>query len=193
MRWLLLAICALPLVACKKVKIPRIDSEPESRAAEPAEPVEYKKHPMYVMLEAQPRDDYERALPFMLSKVINVDALQQFCGQWYPSSGRDVADAYMAWRKKHEATIKEIRGRSEAVWTSHIPPEDMAYVRMVEPHLRKQMFNAIMAEYDRSPVEKFEKVCADFPKELASSKWDLDKKYKKELAFLRQTPFTARS
>lgn len=192
MRWLLLAICVLPLTACKKVKIPRIESESETRAESTAS-VEYKKHPLYVMLEAPPRDDYERALPLMLSKVINVDALQQFCGQWYPSYGHDVADAYMAWRKKHEATIKEIRGRSEAVWTSHIPPEDMGYVRMVEPHLRKQMFKAIMAEYDRSPAEKFDKVCAEFPKDLAGSKWDLEKKYRKELAFLRQTPFTSRS
>ena len=64
---------------------------------------------------------------------------------------------------------------------------------MVEPHLRKQMLNAIMAEFDRSPTEKFEKVCAGLPKELASPKWDLEKKYKKELAFLRKTPFTSRS
>ena len=60
---------------------------------------------------------------------------------------------------------------------------------MVYPHLRKQMRQAIDAEYDRSPAEKFRKVCAELPAAL-STQWDLDRRYKKELACLRQTPVT---
>lgn len=146
------------------------------------------KHPLYLIVETPPRNDYERALPVMLSRVVNVDALQQFCGQWYPDYGRDVADAYMAWRKKHEATISELMERSEAVWADY-SLGDTEYVRMVYPHLRSQMRKAIDAEYDRSPSEKFRKVCSELPADL-KTKWDLDGRYQKELAFLRQTPFT---
>jgi hypothetical protein len=149
-----------------------------------------RKHPMYAILEQEPRNEYERRLPLMLSKAINVDALQMFCGQWYPESGHAVADAYMEWRRTHEATLSELRGRSVAVWTSYIPNEDPGYVRMVEPHLRKQMMNAILKEFDASPAEKFRRICADFPRELRSDKWNLEKRYAKELAYLRQTPYT---
>ena len=145
------------------------------------------KHPLYLILETQPRNDYERALPVMLSRIVNVDALQQFCGQWYPDYGHDVADAYMAWRKKHAATISEILARSEAVWADY-SLGDTEYVGMVYPHLRKQMRQAIDAEYDRSPSEKFRKICSELPADL-KTQWDLDRRYQKELAFLRQTPF----
>jgi hypothetical protein len=149
----------------------------------------YKKHPLYAILETEPRNEYERKLPLMMSKVINVDALQIFCSQWFPANGHDVADAYMAWRGRHEATIKELTGRSEAVWTDYVG-EDKEYVRLVYPHLRKQMLAAINKEFDNSPVEKFKAICAGFPADLRSSKWDLEKRYRKELAFLRETPFT---
>lgn len=147
----------------------------------------YKKHPLYLILETEPRNEYERKLPLMLSKVINVDALAMHCGQWYPDYGRDLADAYSEWRKKHEATIKELTARSEALWTDYVG-EDKEYVRLVYPHLRKQMLSAIQKESDNSPMEKFKKICSEFPADLRSSKWDLDKRYKKELAFLRETP-----
>jgi hypothetical protein len=66
-------------------------------------------------------------------------------------------------------------------------------VRLVYPHLRKQMLAAINKESDNSPVEKFKGICAGFPADLRSSKWDLEKRYRKELAFLRETPFTPAS
>jgi hypothetical protein len=146
------------------------------------------KHPLYLIVETQPRNDYERGLELMLSRVVNVDALQQFCGQWYPDYGHDVADAYMAWRKKHEVTIKELMARSEAVWAEY-SLGDTEYVVMVYPHLRKQMRKAIDAEFDRSPPEKFRQVCSKLPADLGTQ-WDLDRRYKKELALLRQTPIT---
>ena len=102
----------------------------------------HKKHPLYTILETEPRNEYERKLPLMLSRVVNVDALQIFCGQWFPAYGHDVADTYMDWRKKHEGTIKELTGRSEAVWADYVG-EDKEYVRLVYPHLRKQMLAAI--------------------------------------------------
>jgi hypothetical protein len=125
----------------------------------------------------------------MMNKIVNVDALQQFCGQWYPDYGRDNADAYMAWRKKHETTISEITARSEAVWADY-SLGDTKYVVMVYPYLRKQMRKAIDAEYNSAPVDRFKKVCSQLPEDLRT-KWDLDKRFKKELAFLRQTPFKA--
>ena len=151
------------------------------------QPTVYKKHPLYAILEAEPRNEYERKLPLMMSKVVNVDALAMHCGQWYPDYGRDLADAYVDWRKKHEATIKDLTARSEAVWADYAG-EDKQYVRLVYPHLRKQMLAAINKESDNSPVEKFKEICSELPADLRSSKWDLDKRYSKELAFLRQTP-----
>ena len=198
MRVVLVLSIALAMSACGEQNV----AKPERKGPRPLpdntvylpdgtrkEVTVYKKHPLYAILEAEPRNEYERKLPLMLSKVINVDALQIHCGQWYPDYGRDVADAYMEWRKKHETTIKELTARSEALWTDYVG-EDKDYVRLVYPHLRKQMLAAIQKESDNSPVEKFKQICSQFPADLRSSKWDLDKRYKKELAFLRETPFT---
>lgn len=190
MKWLVIGASALALVSCKKLKIPEFESEQDAARTQSAAVVEYKKHPLYVIVETQPRNEYERVLPLMLGKVINVDALQQFCGQWFPAHGYAVADAYMAWRKKHEATLNELKERSEALWADYAGA-DNEYVVMVYPHLRKQMRAAIDKEYDRSPVEKFDQVCAGFPADLASAKWDLDKRWPKEMALLRKTPLVA--
>jgi hypothetical protein len=188
MKWLVIGACALALVSCKKLKLPDVESEPAP--GHPAPVVEYKKHPLYVILETEPRNDYERTLASMVGKVANVDALQQFCGQWFPSYGYAVADAYMAWRKKHEATLKDLKDRSEAMWADYVG-EDKAYVAMVYPHLRKQMRASINKEYDTAPVDKFDKVCSQFPADLASTKWDFEGRWAKEMALVRKAPVVA--
>jgi hypothetical protein len=155
----------------------------------PGKPVEYKKHPLYVILDTQPRNEYERELSRLMYKSLNPGALQQFCGQWFPSYGHENADAYMAWRKQNEATLKEIDERNVAVWNSYAG-EDVAYVKMVQPHLRNQLIKSIGAEFDRSPTAKFDEICANFAKEIRSSKWNLEKRFKKELALVRRHPVT---
>jgi hypothetical protein len=186
MRIFALALVVVLLAACKKGSLDKL-LEPPKPESEQATVYVARKHPLYVILETPPRNQYENELPKMLAKVINVDALQQFCGQWYPDSGRAVADAYVAWRKRHESTIQELTRRSEAVWSEYAG-EDEEYVRLVYPHLRKEMRKGIDAEFDRSPAEKFRRICAQFPADLASARWDLDKTWSQELAYLRQTP-----
>ncbi len=146
-----------------------------------------QKHPLYVIVDTDPRNDYERTLSKLLYKVMNPDALQMFCGQWYPDSSRQVADAYIAWREKNSPVIKEVMDRRTEVWTE-LAGEDVEYVKLVYPHLRKQLLKGITQEFDRSPAEKFKKVCADYPKQMASGKWNLAKAYAGELAELRRQP-----
>jgi hypothetical protein len=146
-----------------------------------------QRHPLYVIVDTPPRNDYERTLSNLLSRAMNPDALQTFCGRWYPDSGRQVADAYLEWRDKNGPVVKELIDRSTEVWTE-LAGEDVEYVRLVHPHLRNQLLQAITAEFDRSPAEKFAKICADYPREFGSARWDLEKNFRKELAQLRRQP-----
>ncbi len=144
-------------------------------------------HPVYAITETAPRNDYERTLSKLLLRAMNPDALQTFCGRWYPDSGRLVADAYLAWREKNGAVVQELVDRSTVVWTE-LAGEDVEYVRLVYPHLRNQLLKGITAEFDRSPAEKFAKICADYPREFGSAKWNLERNFAKELALLRRQP-----
>ena len=149
--------------------------------------IEPQVHPVYAITEAPPRNDYERTLSDLLLRAMNPDALQTFCGRWYPDSGRQVADAYLAWREKNGPVVEELVDRSTEVWTE-LAGEDVEYVRLVYPHLRNQLLKSITAEFDRSPAEKFAKICADYPREFGSAKWNLEKNFAKELALLRRQP-----
>jgi hypothetical protein len=186
---LVLLLAALIAVGCGEGrKYERKQSVPRKLPGT-ERPVEVKKHPLYAILDTAPRNEYERQAPRILYKAMNAEALAQFCGRWFPDYGRDIADAYTEWRDRNQATMKELVDRSVAVWNIYAG-EDVAYVKMVQPHLRKQLVDSITREFDNSPIEKFKTICSELPRDLRSSKWDLESRFRQELAFLRQHPLT---
>jgi hypothetical protein len=127
------------------------------------------------------------ALAQALTISIKPDAMHQICAQWFPEYDRKVADAFLAWRTRNQAVLDEIRNRSTAVWNRRAGP-DSAYVRMVYPHLRKQIVDDLMRRSDAVPVAEFEAQCAQFPADVAGPEWDLERTLRDRLRVIRQRP-----
>lgn len=148
----------------------------------------YKKHPMYAIIETPAESPYEQSLESALATSMVPDAMQQICGQRYPEFGRDVADAYVAWRDKNKPVLDELKQRSTDVWTRRAGP-DAAYVKMVYPHLRKDLIKNLMHETDAMTVDEFKANCANYTKDVRGARWNLEKRLGPELAVIRsQSP-----
>jgi hypothetical protein len=179
----MLALCAgLCLAGCSKPGSP--DSVVTSSAA--AKP-QRQLHPMYRIIEAPYESNYELTLDAALRTSIYPDALQQICAQWYPEYGAKVADAFLEWRAKNQPVLDELRERSTEVWNRRAGP-DIAYVKMVYPHIRKDIINSTMTRFDARPVEEFKARCAGYPALLRQPDWDLARKLEKYLDLIRQGP-----
>jgi hypothetical protein len=191
MRTLTILLATLLLAACKKVSYDKPEDRPppRKRIPEPAQVVVPKRNPLYVILDTEPRNEYEARLPRALSTAMNAEALAQFCAQWYPDYRNAVTDAYREWKAKNQTTLDELVARNEAVWTVYAG-DDVGYVKLVQPHLKKQLLNGITAEFDRSPYQKFQQICRDYPTQVQTPQWALEKRLKKDLAFLRKFPVT---
>jgi hypothetical protein len=148
------------------------------------------KHPMYRIIETPPESPYEEALMDALHITMGPDAMQQICARWFPEYDRKVADAFLAWRTRNQPVLDEIRDRSTAVWNRRAGP-DVAYVRMVYPHIRKQIADEMMARSDAVPVEEFKAQCAQFPAEIGTRAWELEKALRDRLRIIRQRPLAA--
>ena len=173
------ALCAslavtLALAACQK-------SDPPAKFAPP-----YKKHPMYAIIETPAESPYEQTLDSALATSMVPDAMQQICSQWYPEFGRDVADAYVEWRERNKKILDELQKRSTDVWTRRAGP-DVAYVKMVYPHLRKDLIKSLMHETDAMTVDEFKANCANYIRDVRSERWNLEKRLSDELREIRRT------
>jgi hypothetical protein len=118
------------------------------------------------------------------------DGMQQICSQWHPDYGRDVADAFVEWRRQNEATLAELRQRSAAVWLRRAGPDEK-YVVMVYPHIRKEVIDELMRQSDLLSVEEFKAACAKYPREILKPNWRLEKRLSTELKILRERPLAA--
>ena len=139
------------------------------------------------ILEKPPRDQYEASLMPMLFELMAPDAIHQYCAQWFPDSGRETGDAFIAWRKRHEVMQKDVTAHSTAMWLSNAGDWPDAVPR-IRPALRKQMVEELLSRFDARPVEESRKECKDFPRQLASRAWDLERKFKTQLAVMRAHP-----
>jgi hypothetical protein len=179
----MLALCAgLCLAGCSK------PGSPDSVATSPAAAKPQRQlHPMYRIIEAPYESNYELTLDAALRTSIYPDALQQICAQWYPEYGAQVADAFLGWRAKNQPVLDELRERSTEVWNRRAGP-DIAYVKMVYPHIRKDIIDSAMKRFDARPVEEFKARCAEYPALLRQPDWDLERKLGKYLGVIRQGP-----
>jgi hypothetical protein len=182
-----LLLAALALGACAKRDPPKVD-KPKADPPMTARIVEpYRKHPMYAIIETPAESPYEEMLENALATSMVPDGMQQICSQWYPEFGRDVADAFVEWRDRNKAVLDEIRQRSTEVWTRRAGP-DAAYVKMVYPHLRKNLVDNLMRMTDSRPVEEFKANCANYSKDVRDPKWNLEKRLREPLRVIRQRP-----
>jgi hypothetical protein len=139
---------------------------------------------MYAILETPAASPYEQTLEAALTTSMVPDAMQQICGQWYPEFGRDVADAYVEWRDRNKKVLDELKQRSTDVWTRRAGP-DVAYVKMVYPHLRKDLVRNLMHQTDAMSVDEFKSNCANYPRDVRGARWNLEKRLAAELAVIR--------
>jgi hypothetical protein len=178
---------ALGALACFVLMLAACEKRDPPMTAKLAAP--YPKHPMYRIIETPPESPYEAALDDALRVSIAPDAMHQICAQWYPAHGSDVADAFLAWRARNKAVLDELMARSTEVWNRRAGP-DIAYVKMVYPHIRKDVVNALMRRSDTVSVQEFEATCARYPDDVKGSKWNLEKRLGKELQVIRERPLT---
>jgi len=180
-RLLLSIVAAASLVGCSREPAAQI----VEAAPAPAQP--YKIHPMYRIIEAPYESRYELVLDAALRTSMYPDAVQQICSQWFPEYGRDVADAFVEWRAKNQLVLDELRNRSTEVWNRRAGP-DIAYVKMVYPHIRKDVVDVFMRQSDKMSVENFKASCAEYPALMRKPEWQLERKLKKELVEIREGP-----
>jgi len=190
----LLGVAAL-LVACARQEPP-----PGFKDAQPAEPPKpaidpsaatsdnyYRPSqldPLTRIMVATPRDAYEESVKKMTGTSLRPDALQMVCSQWFPAHGHDVADSFMAWRKKNDAALTDIDKHAAAIWQSNAGT-DTAYVKRVKPQIRKNLYDEMMRTFDALPTAEFEKVCIDYGPLLRLPEWDLEKRWKRDLRAMR--------
>jgi hypothetical protein len=176
------AVCALLSAALVLGACQERDPPMTAKFAQP-----YKKHPMYAIIETPAESPYEEALEVALATSMGPDGMQQICSQWYPEFGRAVADAFVEWRDANKPVLDEIRQRSTEVWTLRAGP-DVAYVKMVYPHLRKNFVDNLMRQTDALTVDEFKANCANYPQEVRDPKWNLEKRLRGQLRVIRERP-----
>lgn len=150
----------------------------------------YDKHPMYRIIETVPESEYEKTLEAALRTSMVPDGMQQICARWYPEFGREVADAFLEWRAKNQAVLDELRQRSTEVWVRRAGP-DQAYVKMVYPHIRKEVADELLRQSDGVSVENFKATCARYAADVRKPDWKLDRRLRKYLLVIRERPLTA--
>jgi hypothetical protein len=143
------------------------------------------------VLETPPRSAYESSLMPMVRSGIVPDVLQQICSQWFPAHGRDVADAYVKWRARNDAMLKDVATHATALWARNAGPDNQDVVPRIRPYLRKKGLDDFMYEFDSRPAAEFERVCIEYPTVILSPEWDLEKKFRRELAVMRKQPLNA--
>ena len=156
--------------------------EPEVTA-----PPEPKVHPLTKVLRAYPKDDYEVAVLYMYEIMHTPDATQAICGRWFPTYGRQTADAVMAWRTTQEPIMKEIQDRTEAIWISQADG-DASVVPWARGRFDRDRREQYLNVFDKTPVKEYEKRCASLPAVLKSGAWDLKNRFRKQLAIARKRP-----
>jgi hypothetical protein len=152
-------------------------------------PPEPRVHPLTKVLQSYPKDDYEVAVLYMYEIMHTPDATQAICARWFPVYGRETADAVMAWQKKEEPLISEIRDRTHAIWIGQADGDASVVpwaTGRFDRDRRQQFDNA----FDKTPVKVYEKRCADLPRSLRSSEWDLRKRFRTQLAVVRKRPMS---
>jgi hypothetical protein len=177
---MLIIAAAFTLVACE-----RKDRPATAKFAPP-----FQKHPMRRIIETPPESNYEATLDSALRTSMIPDGMQQICSQWYPEFGRDVADAFVEWRKRNEATLAELRERSTAVWLKRAGTDEK-YVVMVYPHIRKEVIDELMRQSDGLAVEEFKAACGKYPREILKPNWILEQRLRADLTTLRERPRVA--
>jgi len=178
----LLVFAGSSLVGCSKGPDAQIVEAPPAAQKQP-----YKLHPMYRIIEAPYESNYELMLDAALRTSMYPDALQQICSQWFPEYGPKVADAFLEWRSNNQPILDELRARSVEVWNRRAGP-DIAYVKMVYPHIRKDVIDSFMKRSDARPVDEFKATCAQYPALVRKPEWRLERRLKKELAVIRPGP-----
>ncbi len=155
----------------------------------PAEPprAEVKVDPYRKVLQSYPKDDYERAV-FYAYEIMQVpDATQAICARWFPLHGRETVDALVAWQKKQQPVMDEIRDRTHAIWISQADG-DTSVIPRLERKFTSDRHQQYTNDFDRTPTEVYEKRCADFAASLRSAQWDLKRRFRQELAIMRRRP-----
>jgi hypothetical protein len=112
------------------------------------------------------------------------------CSQWFPAHGHDIADSFMAWRKKNAAALSDIDTHATAIWTSNAGT-DLAYVKRVKRKITKNLYDEMMRKFDAMPTADFEKACIDYGPLLRLPEWDLEKRWKRDLKAMRAHPLAA--
>jgi len=164
-------------------------TKPVERFA-PQPPIRYEEarvDPVTKVLQAYPKDDYERSVFYMYEIMHTPDATQAICARWFPLHGRETVDALVAWQKKQEPVMNEIRERTHAIWTSQADG-DARVVPVVERRFNRDREQQFLNVFDRTPTEVYEKRCAKLPASLRSAEWDLKKRFRQELAIARRRP-----
>jgi hypothetical protein len=160
------------------------DVPPDQAAAPLSEP---RLSPMTRVLRAYPKDDYERKVLYMYEIMQAPDATQQVCARWFPDYGRSTLDALVAWQRRQDPVLTEIRDRTHAIWISQADG-DSGVIPAVEGRFSDDRYQIYLHDFDRTQTAVYKKRCAGFPKMLASPQWDLQQKFRKELALVRQRP-----
>jgi hypothetical protein len=180
MRHVLACVALILLAACDRLGA---DQDPPMTARI----VQPEMDPVQRVLSAYPKDDYETAVLRVYEMMQTPDAIQQICSRWFPTHGRDVADAFLAWRARHEEFMREMRDRAHAIWVSQ-GGGDVRVVRVVEYFERKDRMNTFMRDFDRTSTREYESRCIDFPRKLKSAEWNLPKRFARDLAVIRVRP-----
>jgi hypothetical protein len=155
----------------------------------PAEPMSHEPRidPYRKVLQAYPKDDYERAVLYMYEIMYTPDATQAICARWFPLHGRKTADAVGAWQDKQKPLMDEIRDRTRAIWTSQAEG-DASVIPRIERKFTNDRYQQFTNVFDQTPTEVYEKRCANLPAALASKEWDLKRRFRQELAIARRRP-----
>jgi hypothetical protein len=146
--------------------------------------------PVTLVLRAQPKNEYEDAVLSMYYVMQAPDTMQQLCARWFPAHGAKVADAFVQWRNRHAALMKDITDRTHEIWVSQ-GGGDPRVVRVVEHFKRNERYQEFMRDFDRMPTAEFDVRCADYPRVVGSRAWNLPVKFRRELEIMRATSASA--
>jgi len=144
-------------------------------------------HPLTKVLRAYPKDDYEVAVFYMYEIMHTPDATQAICARWFPLHGRQTADAVMAWQKRQEPIISEISDRTHAIWIAQADGDE-SVVPWAEGRFDSDRRQQYLNVFDKTPVKVYEKRCIGLPESLKSAEWDLQKRFRRQLALVRKRP-----
>jgi len=141
------------------------------------------------VLNAYPKDAYEVAVLYMYEIMHTPDATQAICARWYPDYGRQTADAVMEWTKKNEPLMTEISDRTHAIWIGQADG-DASVVAWAEGRFNRDRRQQYDNNFDKTPTKVYEKRCAQLPAALRSSEWNLEKRFRKQLAVMHKRPMS---